>query len=597
MSTNEPTTETQLSPTERLDVELSRWQFDAVFRTDRIKWLFLIGGRGSGKSFIEKIRFYVWMMLSTELHWGIFGATEGILHTILAPFIELLELLRIDYRFETAVPSSWPRGWVRDGIKFPARRLRSHKMLVLENGAHFVTGSIINNAYTRYKSIEFNGVYIGECTEPGVKLDALYTLWGACRCGKARRGPDGMWRCREPGHLHQLVCGGNVPLNDPSHFIYKLDSDLQAKELQRAHDGKPPFYRRLRSATKDNPYTGENYDELLAAAWDAETYEQQTSGELTRNVALLSYHAFSEKNVLDTLRYDPRRPLHIWFDFNSTPAVAGWGHDLLYNEVPAPELRSGNDYFGVVGELFSGGETMVTEQVAYALLEDPTRDAHCADCSHELREHFDTGSMGFLCQLCAWQKGKSYCAGVAMKFDRSRQKFLHLDPDSKWRGLINHRNHIYVYGDATGRATHADGVQGGAIKILRDVFGANLGERVHFRFKDSNPPVRLRVLAMNRMLEAKNGSRCLFFGSWCVAHCDDGREVVPDPKTGDPKKVDPTPSNLKPGGYGLRTHAFDGLGYRVDYSWPAIIRPGHALPDMPDLDLGGPLETSWPVPR
>lgn len=586
--------------TNRIDIELSRWQYDAVFRHDPIRWLFLIGGRASGKSFIEKIRFVRWMKLSTELHWGIFGSTDAQMHTIVAPFVDLIVQMGIDYRFEKPAPQEWLDRWDRDGIKYPAKRLRSHKMLILENGAHFVTGSIVNNAYTRFKSIEFNGIYIGEGTEPGITLDALTTLWGACRCGKATKGKDGVWRCMEPGHLHQLVLGGNVPLNDPGHWIYKQDRALKAKELQREKEGKPPFYKRIKSSSYDNPRTGADFIDGLGAAMDEETFKQQTSGDLEVNVAALTYHEFSETgNVLDSLRYSPTRPLHLWFDFNATPAVAGWGHDLLYNEIPAPyqDRFKTLAFFGVVGELFSGNESMSTYQIAQALVEDPTRDSRCGDCTHELAGHIElpTGN-GFICTVCSYNKAGSYCRGVPTSYEQSRKNFLHLDPGSKWRGLINHRGAIFVYGDATGKNSSSQAIsKGGNISILRDVFGENLGERVHFRFKNANPAESLRVMAVNRALRARNGVRGLYFGSWCSAHLDDAREVIPDPKSpsGQIKKVQYKADDP----YSLRTHAFDGLGYMVDVRWPALNSNGGFMPMMSEVDLSDtPLGTEWPRP-
>src|SRR5688572_6382199 len=166
------TTETATSPTKRrFDVGLSPWQFDAVKRNDAVRWLFLIGGRGSGKSFIEKYRFLRWAKLSTELHWGIFGSTDTTLNTILAPFTDLLDEMGIEYVTDKEAPLEWRDQWKRDRIKVPPKRRRQHKLLILKTGAHFVIGSLVNGAYTVFKSIEFNGIYFGEGTEPGVTLD------------------------------------------------------------------------------------------------------------------------------------------------------------------------------------------------------------------------------------------------------------------------------------------------------------------------------------------------------------------------------------------------------------------------------------------
>lgn len=608
---NSRTTEPTPSPTRpRIDIGLSKWQYDAVARQDHIRWLFLIGGRGSGKTFIEKARFWRWALMSTELHWGIFGSTDTVLNTILAPFLQLLEQMRMDYRFESQAPQEWRDGWTRDGVKFPARRPRSTKLLILRNGAHFVTGSLMNNAYTRFKSFEFNAIYFGEGTEPGVDLDAVTTLWGATRCGQAVEDPDGIWRCHEPGHIHQLVLGGNEPLNDPSHWIYRKHDELTAQEAQRKLDGKKPFYKVIFSTTWDNKRTGEGFVDGLRASMDVETFRSQTAPALKRNVSSLSYHQFSAKNVLKLrtapgvghLSYDRRRPLHMWFDFNATPAIAGWGHDLGYDEVPVEELKPGHghspDYFGVIGELFSGAEPMGTDAVAHALLEDPARDSNCADCKCALEKHLETGS-GFICMVCSWRNPKTggHCLGRAVAFDQSRRSFLHTTPN--WRGLIAHRGPIYVYGDASGGATHSgDYDVGGNIQILRNAFGPNLGERVHFRFKASNPAISLRLLAMNRSLRAENGVRGIFFGDWCVEHIADGNEVVPDPKTYLPLKVSVSPAAKKAGGYWERTHCFDGLGYMVDFRWPAIKSGGGFLPmQSEDPYAGTPLETNWHEPR
>jgi hypothetical protein len=558
---------------------------------------FICGGRGSGKSETDYLQFFLRSERCVDQPFALFANTQSQLDTFMALITEKLDAIGMLHVYETKAPASWRKRWRREGIRVPPRRLRNLKMWIWEDGTHVFCGTLLNNAYTRAKSLDIQAALIEEATEPGVYRSAITTILGAVRCGYGK-SIDGQSECRRRGHLHEVVVKFNVPLSDPSNYIYSYAEEMQAKEIAREAQGLPPFFRLIESSTRDNPHTGPEYDARMQASLDEQTYIEQTSGKLTRNVSSLSYFAFSEKNILKTLTYDPRRPLHIWFDFNATPAVAGWGHDLRYDEVPEPELRAGHDYFGVVGELFSGLETMVTDQVAHALLEDPGQDSRCADCGCQLDQHLETGS-GFICRTCAWRHPKSgaHCLGRPIEFDRSRQKFLHTTPN--WRGLIRHRGPIYVYGDATGGATHADAQDvGGCIKILRDVFGANLGSRVHFRFKPSNPAVKLRVIAMNRSLCAKNGVRGLFFGPWCTAHIADGREVVPDPKTGMPKKVDVSPKARKAGGYWERTHSFDGLGYLVDYRWPAISRGGsHAAMAQSDALRESPLDSRWPEPE
>jgi len=593
-------TNTETAPPTDETVNIALWphQIEAVYNCDQYRWLNEIGGRGSGKTFKDRVRIVRWAEMCTELPFGIFGATEEMLQSALTPIRETIEEMGIDHVYGTRVPPEWQAQWDYEGIPYPAQRLRSTKFWIWENGAHFFTGSIVNNAVTRAKGIDFNCILVVEGTEPGVDLKAIMTLYGGLRCGSATRGSDGVWRCRVPGHLHQLVFEGNVPLNDPSHWIYKKNERMLAQEEARKVQGLPPFYRLLTSSTKDNPATGADYDDGLRAMFDETTYIEQTSGELKRNVARLSYHAFSDQNILDTLVYDPRRPLHIWFDWNATPAAVGWGHDLQAHEVPEHERAKGRKYFGIIGELFSGEDPLHTDQVADALLVDGSAksDGPCVHCNHEMKVHMVTGS-GWLCKPCQWTvpgvKPDQYCSGVvkASPLNPTTQaKYIHA-PDN-WRGLMRHRGMVHVYGDVNDGRGNAASVAGGSIQILRDVLGDALGDRVAFHFPPVNPRVKLRALAVNRGFQDADRKRSVFIHSRCEAHITDFREVIPDPKTGEPLKVSKSPSQRKQGNdYWLRTDISDAWGYHWSLRYP-FIRPGSSgMPLGMDEEDYGPFAT------
>lgn len=560
--------------------------------------IYVCGGRGSGKSEVDYLQLFYRSDRCVDQPYGLFANTEAQLQTFIALITEKLDAIGLAHVFETTAPKSWRKRWRRDGIKVPPRRLRNQKMWIWEDGTHVFCASIINNAYARAKSLDLAFALIEEGTEPGVTRNAIRTILGCVRCGIAKRdGGEGGSECMRRGHRHQTIVKFNVPLNNPGHWIYRDVEELQAREEQRKVDGKKPFFRLITSSTFDNPHTGEEYIDRLGAALDADTFHEQTSGQLKRNTALTSYHEFSPANVLPSVPYDPLRPLHLWFDFNATPATAGMGHDLRVDEVPVDDVRAGNLYIGVFGEFFSGADTIVTEQVANALLEDPTRDARCRDCGDSLTEHVDMGPRGHLCRKCSVSIDGKFCSGVPLRYELSK-KYLRTPPN--WRGLINHRGPIFVYGDATGRATHADSQgPGGSIQVLRDVFNANLEGRVFFRFKDANPPVNLRVLAVNRMLRNRQGVHSIFFAEWVRAHIDDMREVVPDPKTGQPLKVSKSEKNRNKDDYWMRTDISDALGYMVDYRVPAV------LPRASSTSAGvgeerkpaGPMDVRWPDPH
>lgn len=566
-------------------IKLLRHQDAELF--DRRHFLvFHCGGRGSGKSKINFLHYFIRAGMAVDLAYGLFAATDAQLQTFIALIIEQLDALGLKYVIETKAPKKWRRRWRRRNITVPPRRHRNLKMLIVENGLHIFFGSLVNNSYARVKSLDLMFALIEEATDPGVTLDAITTIIGNVRCGLGEE------LCKLRRHDHQVVVKFNVPLNDPGHWVYREHDAQEAKEAERARKKEPPFYRLIESSTRDNPHTG-SYDERLRAAWDLDTYEEQTSGKLRRRTHSLSYHKFDEqKNILGSLRYDRDRDLHIWFDFNHAPGTAGWGHDLRYDEVPEPELRSGYNYFGIVGELHSGHDTFLTDQVANALLEDPLsrgsfKEKRCKDCPHHMGEHMEMHD-SWLCKQCGHQTRKGvYCTGAVASIDERSSPlargYIHCAPGIKpgemWRGLAKHRGLIYVYGDASGKQTHADSsVEGGSRRILRDLFAANLGERVFFRFREANPAVRLRVLAVNTGLCAGSGVHSIYVHPECVAHLADFREVIPG-KDGDPKK-EPRPKKPTQDTYWQRTHSSDGFGYMWDYRFPARYGASASVPAM-----------------
>lgn len=606
MSANESQTisSQESSRTDEPTIDLWPWQYQALFDCDQYPALHLCGGRGSGKSYIDAPRVLRWADLTTELYYGIFAPTESQLQTVLAPIRKALAYLEIGESFEKDPPREWQEQWDADGILYPSPRLRKDKVWIWENGMHIFCATVLNNAYTRAKSLDFNAILFQEATEPGVHNNVFTTLVGCLRCGAATKQRDGSWRCVVPGHIHQLVTAYNVPLRDPSHFIRKKVRRLLDQEATRKDAGKKPYFFLIQSRTQDNRATGDDYLDNLAAEMDADTFIEQTSGDLfTVSANQLTYRAFTNDNILprrDWLKplvYDPKRPLHIWFDFNTTPACAGWGHDLLPHEVPDIERKGGHEYFGVIGELFSDNDPMHTDQVAEALLEDPREyvppsDQRCNDCGRKscpsfVRDHLPLGDGVFHCTVCG-----ASCAGHAITYPTSK-KYIHATPN--WRGLKSHRGKIFVYGDASGKSEHAAAVKGPCLQILRNAFEV-LGDHVEFRFKEGNPPIVLRELAVNRSLCTAGGIRTLFFAPHVTAHLADCREVVPGPDGTALKKQWSEAARKKGDEYPKRTHCLDGLGYKIDYTNPAHIPKAGGMPATADGPDFGPLATDWPEP-
>lgn len=576
------------------EIELLPSQDEELFGSDDYPLLIVIGGPGSGKTTVNALWIIRYGDISAEQPLALFANTwDQMVNAILPPmyetFAEMGWIEGRDYVMGKQVPKKWRKEWRRKSIRVPINRARGVKMLVLRrSGIHIYLGTYANQSWRRIKGQSIQAIIGEEITEPDVNVpDFLAYAITRVRCGHGAS-------CKERGHFHRIILKGNVPLHNPGHAIYKLVADLKTKEAARPKGS--PYFRLLEVDTRENINLNTEYVPSLMAAMDGETFEEQVTGKLQRRTQGLTYYQFSEANILPSLRYDPRRELHLWFDFNKTPATAGWGHDLRYDELPDEEreirafMKGPWHDFGVVGELFSDNDPMDTYQVANALIEDPEtkpgrQDAYCSSCrdnkcNAQVKEHSEIPGKGWLCMRCAFSVetayGKMFCSGKTIGYDYSRK---HLRAPSGWHGLMRHRGHIFVYADASGRNETSVSVLGSNLKILRDVFGENLGKRVSFRVKAANPPINLRELAMNVALKRGNDVHSLFIAPWCEAHIEDFRQVVPDPKTGVAKKVYATESERAKGnGYWQRTHATDGLGYLVDVRWPFIIPKAGSMP-------------------
>jgi hypothetical protein len=565
---------------------------------------FICGGRGSGKSETDYLQLFLRSERCVDQPFVLAANTDAQLQTFIGIITERLDSIGMKHVFETKAPPKWRKRWRRDGIKVPPRRLRNLKMWIWEDGTHVFCLTLVNNAYTRVKSLDVQAAILEEATEPGVTRAAITTILGAVRCGLGK-SKDGTSECRRRGHLHEVVVKFNVPLNDPSNYIYRYHEELTAKEAIRKAQGQAPFYRIIESATLDNPHTGPEYDERLRAAHDHDTYVEQTSGKLRRNRAAVSYHAFSEQNILSTLTYDPRKPLHMWFDWNATPAVAGWGHDLSWDEVPEPERRKGHHYFGIIGELFSDNDPLNTDQVAEALLIDAPRSGLCveAGCHHDLKVHKLTGS-GWLCMTCQWRRPDvtptQHCSGGVMEssLDKSaHEKYIHAPPN--WHGLMKHRGMIHIYADAHDGRGDAAAIRGGSIQIVTDMFTEAFGERssmIEFHIPSANPNVKERVLAVNRGFRDAHKIASVFVHPRCEAHIMDFREVVPD-ADGHPLKVSKSPSQRRAGNdYWKRTDISDAWGYHWAFRFPFRRPDSGGMPMGQDDEFDGPHATGWAQP-
>src|SRR5688500_1999568 len=100
MST-EPAKPSQPPTEELIDYPLADWQYESIFGdAAKVRMLYIVGGRGCGKSHTDAPRVIHWSELATDLPFGIFASTEAQLQTVLSPIAQLVDELGVQTVYE-----------------------------------------------------------------------------------------------------------------------------------------------------------------------------------------------------------------------------------------------------------------------------------------------------------------------------------------------------------------------------------------------------------------------------------------------------------------------------------------------------------------
>jgi hypothetical protein len=437
-------------------------------------------------------------------------------------------------------PDEWREEWKAKGIKTPPKRDRFTNCVVTRDGLHLYLATLLNQNFKNLRGWEFGCVIIEEFTAGPSQAAVEYAMERA-RCGVGKE------ECRKR-HRHTKYLKGNPPDED-GHWVYdwlagidrfasKLPGGVESKHADSypnlLNGIGPVLY--IPSQTRDNEaHLSDNYIENQLARLDEETAKKRLGGVLSRRRSGRAYNKWSSGNEWD-IAYHDERDLALYLDFNTNPTVAGLAHRLKPGEYPDQGgISSTLRYDGVFGEYFHIGG-MDAHELAIELIEGKR------------------GSDGY--------------------FPRN------------WSGLKDHQARIIVYGDATAGAKRTmTGTN--PWKIIRDVFGSHLGERVSFSVPKHNPPEQNRLRAVNGRFCSALGYRTLLVDSNCDRHIHDFDAV----------QLAPDGSVLKPGGpragstIWQMTHISDGLGYFICQVTPL----GHAPDPFGDVPSGNaPQRTSIP---
>jgi len=463
------------------------------------KVILLGGGVGSGKSVLHGLDALRRSEHETELLHGIFTNTQNQLEKEVIPSMQD-RFIRAGFErpvFDKRPPAHWQREWERAGIEVPSLP-RYRGIFTAPTGYHALCGTLFNQSFTQYDTLQFGSARIEEATN--ASFAAVNTIFERVRC--SRGGGD---RCRRYHH-HSKALIFNPPrgphpwlysfldqLEENARAFYHAVPDGESCECPRVHGPEldhrhwPLLYQGIgpavlyRSQTADNAANlDDDYRSGLAANMSRDTARRRLDGEILRaEGSTRAYTEFTEENIGE-VRYDPEAPLYLTLDFNAEPRVAGFWHPL--------GRKDGVERLGKFGEFF-WADRLSDRKFAEKLVRGDRGDG------------FDTQP-------------------------KYRDEDLRGLP-ANWDGLKGHRGRIVAFGDAVGkhRSSHADNLES-SWEIVEQVFRKL---RTYSRnVPDENPAPRSRVDSVNGKFCNAFGVRAAIVAPRCEESIRDFEQVVWD---------------------------------------------------------------------
>jgi hypothetical protein len=274
-------------------------------------------------------------------------------------------------------------------------------------------------------------------------------------------------------------------------------------------EGRNHYYRIYKKACErqDNGWGGYHWnsedildpEEIAQAKEDLDelTYAQEYQGSFVNFEGRVYYSYDTAVHAVEKLEYNPALPLIFCFDFNVSPGVAVVCQEQVYGG----DLEYVDDTFtAVLGEVYIP-KNSTTPKVCAKLIKD-------------------------------W------------------------GPEGK-----NHQGEVWCYGDASGGAKGSAKVQGSDWDLIRAHLKGTweIGDKLIFRVKKSNPSERSRVNSVNSRLMSSTNKVRLLVDPRCKYISNDLDSVV-TLKGGSGEIDKDIDKDL--------THSSDALGYYIHYKFP-----------------------------
>lgn len=523
------------------------------------KYVINISAKGTGKTATHPL----WALErgtwdTGQLH-GIFCNTDKQLkEAVFVEFDNALPKYGVGWDYGRKPPKEWVAGWIDQGIRFP--RLKDYRgIFYTTQGLHAVCGTLFNQSFTQFESLQFGSLRIEEIT--ALSLPALKAILTRLRCGNGRpcKTSDCGKCCRCLGHRHQAHLFGNPPVGGAHKWLFDWLDGYEEGALKQYHalaDGEScdgcfyvtregrhlprhhgpqlnhrqwPLLRQgignailIKAKTSDNRENlNEGYEDDIAMNSDKATADAWLGGELTREMSVGCYADFSDANIRE-VAYDETRTVLVGIDINTEPRVAVLAHVLKDGEYPREWHQPGVEQIGIFGEFFSV-DAMGDRRFAEAMMLGGR----------------GTGDAGY------------------------QDEALRGLPRN-WRGLSEHKGPVIFYGDAEGnrRSVHADNCESSWI-ILKQTFGGKIKDakipglaKWSCDVPNNNPPARARIHSVCAKLRSFADKPSLSIAPRCRQTIKDCESVVWE-KDG-LAEYEPRHGIEK-----LRTHCMAGAGYMI----------------------------------
>lgn len=265
--------------------------------------VFIYGGRGLGKTFIEGLDTYDCAAIGKTVQLLVAPTLDQLRNSTLKQLQESWHKIGIVEGEHYIISERPDESW---GVK-SFSRLSNHRIITWRNGSYIMCDSLDN--FDKHRGAEYDRITVDEFQN--VDPESRKVLLG-CRRGK---------RMQELG-LPIQVKYGLTPPNDVKSFLYlrKLIEELYGTD-------SADFFKGTSFDNRNN--LPDDYIDTMEKGLSEKDVQREVYGELVMDEQGNYIYSFDESKHLKGVKINESEPLYIWMDFNiGVMATTVWQFNL-----------------------------------------------------------------------------------------------------------------------------------------------------------------------------------------------------------------------------------------------------------------------------